>query len=137
MRIWSLFLLLLVVLLGCKPAPMKNTVVMKTDSPDGKSSALLVDRSYQAARVPDEFFLIVIPSGQDANEAVNARHIGDSSALVAIWAGKVQLRWLSGDALLVVCDSCGLKPINISKKLDHIGTIKIVYQGFPVGTANS
>jgi hypothetical protein len=116
---------------------MKNTVVMKTDSPDGKSSALLVDRSYQAARVPDEFFLIVIPSGQDANEAVNARHIGDSSALVAIWAGKVQLRWLSGDALLVVCDSCGLKPIDISKKLDHIGTIKIVYQGFPVGTANS
>jgi hypothetical protein len=81
--------------------------------------------------------LIVIPSGQDANEAVNARHIGDSSALVAIWAGKVQLRWLSGDALLVVCDSCGLKPIDISKKLDHIGTIKIVYQGFPVGTANS
>lgn len=116
---------------------MKNTVVMKTDSPDGKSSALLVDRHYQAARVPDEFFLVVIPSSQEANEAVNARHIGDLSALVAIWASNLQLRWLSGDTLLVVCDSCGLKPIDISKKVDRIGSVKIVYRGFPAGTADS
>jgi hypothetical protein len=135
MRVLSICLPLLVCLLGCKPAPMKNTVVVKAESPDRKSSAVLVDRYYQAARVPDEFFLIVIPSGQDANEAINTRHIGDSSALVAIWASKVQLRWQSADTLLVVCDSCGLKPIDISKKLDHVGSIKIVYQGFPAGTA--
>lgn len=130
-------LLLPILLLACTPAPMKNTVVTKADSPDGKSSAVLVDRYYHAARVPDEFFLIVIPSNQDANEAINARGIGDSSALVAIWASKVQLRWHGDDTLLVVCDSCGLKPVDISKKLDRIGTIKILYQGFPAGTANS
>jgi hypothetical protein len=130
-------LLLPILLLACTPVQMKNTVVAKADSPDGKSSAVLVDRYYHAARVPDEFFLIVIPSNQDTNEAINARGIGNSSALVAIWASKIQLRWHGNDTLLVVCDSCDLKPIDISKKVDRIGTIKIVYQGFPAGTANS
>jgi hypothetical protein len=130
-------LLLLVFLVGCKPAPMTNTVIVKVQSPDGKSSAILVDRRYQTARMSDEFFLIVIPSSQDANEAVSARHIGDSSALVATWANKVELRWQSTDTLLVICDSCGLKPIDVSKKLDHLGSTKIVYQGFPEHTAYS
>ena len=66
----SFSFLLQVALLGCKAPSMKSTVVMKTESPDGKSSALLVDRHYQAARVPDEFFLVVIPSSQEATEAV-------------------------------------------------------------------
>lgn len=137
MRVLSFCFLLPIVLLGCTPAPMKNTVVTKANSPDGKLSAVLVDRYYHAARVPDEFFLIVIPTNRHASDAINARHIGDSSALVAIWASKIQLRWQRNDTVLVVCDSCGLKPIDISKKQDHIGTIKIVYQGFPAGIADS
>lgn len=116
---------------------MKNTVVVRSESPDGKSSAILVDRYYQAARVSDEFFLIVVPSGQDADAAINVRQIGESSALVATLANKVQLRWQDNSTLLVVCDSCGLQAIDISKKLDHIGNTKIVYQGFPEHTAYS
>lgn len=115
---------------------MTNTVVTQALSPDGKSSALLVDRHYQAARMSDEFFLIVISGSQSADEAIAARHIGDSAALVATWAGKVQLHWQSDDALLVTCDSCGLEAINISKKLDHVGSSKIVYHGFPAHIAN-
>ena len=124
-------------LAGCKPAPMTNTLVDRAQSPDGKSSAILVDRYYHAARVSDGFFLIVIPSSQNVDEAVNAPDIGDSSALVATWASKVRLRWQSNDTLLVICDSCGLKPIDVSKKLDHIGTTKIVFVGFPEHTAYS
>jgi hypothetical protein len=124
-------------LVSCKPAPMTNTVVAEATSPDGKSSALLVDRYYQAALAADEFFLIVIPRSQRTDQAINARHIGDRAALVATWASKVRLRWGSNDTLLVSCDSCGLKPIDISKRLDHIGSVKIVYQGFPEHTAYS
>lgn len=130
-------LIVLATLMSCKPAQMKNTVVAQAQSPGGKSSAVLVDRHYQAARVSDEFFLIVIPNGRDMDEAINVRRIGDSSALVATLANKVQLRWQDKDTLLVVCDSCGLQAIDISKKLDHIGPTKIVYQGFPEHTAYS
>jgi len=130
-------LVALATLMSCKSAPMKNTVVVRSESPDGKSSAILVDRYYQAARVSDEFFLIVVPSGQDADAAINVRQIGESSALVATLANKVQLRWQDNSTLLVVCDSCGLQAIDISKKLDHIGNTKIVYQGFPEHTAYS
>jgi hypothetical protein len=81
---------LLTTLVGCKATPMTNTVVAQAQSPDRKSSALLVDRHYDVARVPDEFFLIVIPGSQSADEAMAAKHIGDSAARVATWASKVQ-----------------------------------------------
>ncbi len=136
MRIAYSSLFLLTALLGCKAAPMTNTVVAQAQSPDGRSSALLVDRHYAAARVPDEFFLIVILGTQSADEAMRAKHIGDSAALVATWASKVQLRWQGNDVLLVSCDACGLEAINIAKKQDHIGSTKITYQGFPAHIAN-
>jgi hypothetical protein len=122
-------------LLSCKPAPQTNTVVDKAQSPNGRLSAILVNRHYHAARISDEFFIVLIPSGQSVDEAINARHIGDSAPLVATWANKVQLRWQSNDKLLVICDSCGLRAIDISKKLDRVGSVKISYEGFPEHTA--
>ena len=132
-----LCVVLLTVLTSCKYAPTTNTVVSKALSPDGRVLALLVDRYYHAARISDGFFLVVIPTAQDINDVINARHIEDSSVLVATWASNVQLHWQSNDTLVVVCASCGIKAIDISKKLDHIGTTRIVYQGFPEHTAYS
>jgi len=110
-------------------------VVDKAQSPDGTLSAILVDRYYHAALSSDEFFVIVISNGQDVVEAINARDIGDPAPLVATRAEKVRLRWQSNDTLLVICDSCGLEAIDINKKLDHVGSVKIIYQGFPEHTA--
>lgn len=128
-------LFLLILLVGCRPAPTTNTVVARVQSPDGKTSAILVDRYYHIARVSDGFFLILVPRNQNASEAINARDIGNSSVLVATWASKVQLRWQSNDTLLVICNSCGLKPIDISKKSNNLGSVKIIYRGFPEHTA--
>jgi hypothetical protein len=128
-------LTIITVVVGCKAFPTTNTILAQADSPDGKSVALLVDRYYHAARISDEFFLIVIPSSQSADRAIAARNIGDSAVLVATWASKVQLRWEGNDGLLVICDACGLEAINIEKKLDHAGSTKITYQGFPAHTA--
>lgn len=114
---------------------MTNTVVCRADSPHGGSSALLIERYYRAALSSNQFYLLVLPKGQDADKAINDKDIADSSALVATLAGKVQLRWQNDDTLLAICDSCGLEAIDISKKLDHIGSVKIVYQGFPEHTA--
>ncbi len=130
-------LLVFATLAGCRQPPMTNTVVSQAQSPDGRSTALLVDRYLQAARVADGFFLIVIPAGQDAKEAVNARNIGDTAVLVATSAEKVHLRWRDANTLLVICDSCGLNPINIAKKLGQAGATRIIYQGFPEHTAYS
>jgi hypothetical protein len=130
-------LALLATLISCKPFPTTNTVIVKAESPDGKLSALLVDRFYHAARISDGFFLIVISSTRNADEAVNAQNIGESAALVATRADKVQLRWQDNETLVAICDSCGLEAIDISKELDRIESTKIVYQGFPDRTAYS
>ena len=132
----SVLLLPALCLMGCKPAPMTNTIVTQAQSPNGKASALLVDRSYKAARVPDEFFVIVIGSDKKPEEAIAERHLGVSAVLVATWANKVRLRWQTDDVLIAVCESCGLEAINISKKEDHVGTITVLYEGFPARIAN-
>jgi hypothetical protein len=128
---------MLAILVGCKPAPMTNTVIAEARSPDGTVDAVLVERYVHAALSSNGFFVMMIPGGQSPTGAINARNIGDSSALVATRADKVQLRWQDNSTLLVICDSCGLQAIDISKKLDHIGNTKIVYQGFPEHTADS
>ena len=130
-------LVLAAVLLGCTTAPMTNTIVRQADSPNGPTSALLVERYYHAALSSNEFFLLVLPRQQDTEKAVNDKNIGDLSALVATSATKIQLRWQNNDTLLVVCEACGLEAIDISKKLDHVRSIKVIYQGFPEHTAYS
>lgn len=131
--------LLLMTLPGCKTthAPMKNTIINRIDSPDRKLSALLVERHYKAALSNDQFYLLILSDGQDANKAINNNDIADSSALVATLAGKVQLHWQDKNTLFVICGNCGLEAVDISKKLDRIGSIKIVYKGFPEHTAYS
>jgi hypothetical protein len=123
------------VMTSCGPASTANAVVTKALSPDGEYVALLIDRYYHAARVADEFFLVIVPNTRNIDGAITARNLGKSAALVATRAGSVELRWQDNRTLLVVCNSCGLEAIDISKKLDHIGRVKIIYQGFPEHTA--
>ena len=129
-------LIFLVPLTGCEPAPMTNTVIAKAQSPDGKWRAILAYREIKVAMHNDEYFLTIIPSNQQVNEAITVYNLNEPSAFVATWAesgwaNKVQLRWQSNDTLLVICDSCGLTPEHVEKKLDHIGPTKIIYQGVP------
>ena len=129
--------LLLMVLLGCKTAPMTNTVVSRADNPNGQSSALLVERYYHAALNANQFYLLIVPKDHDLTKALNDTDIADSSALVATKARRVALRWDNNGTLFVICNSCGIEAIDVSKKLDHLGSTKIVYQGFPEHTAYS
>jgi hypothetical protein len=125
------------VLLGCETAPMTNTVISRADNPNGQSSALLVERYYHAALSADQIYLFLLPKDHELTKALNDKDIGDSSALVATGAQRVVLKWENSGTLLVICDACGIEAIDISKKLDHIGSTKIVYQGFPEHTAYS
>ena len=121
--------------MGCSTAPVTNTVISKAKSPDGKTTAILVDRHYHIARSSDEFFLIVVQSPENTDSAIAVKNIGGRAALVATYASKLQLNWENNSILHAICKSCGMKPIDIEKKLDRLGAIRIVYEGFPAGLA--
>ena len=127
--------LLLGLALACAAAPQTNSVVDKALSPDGRYLAVLVERYYHIARVSDEFFLMLMPAGQNVEDAISASNADLPAAFVATSAKGVRLLWKDDETLQVACESCGLQSIDIVKKLEHVGPIKIVYVGFPVGTA--
>lgn len=132
-KIFSL-LLIAALAVSCR-APQNNTIVAKAVSPDGKLRAVLVDRYIRAALSSDEFFLVVEDSQVNMKHSITDPDIGDRAALIATGAEKVGLQWQNIDTLAVICDACGLKAIDISKKLDHVGGTRLIYRGFPKGTA--
>lgn len=75
--------------------------------------------------------MIVIPANQNVEEAISVRRYWDSAPFVATRGNRVKIRWESNDSLLVICDSCGLETIDLVQKWDHVGPVKVFYQGFP------
>ncbi len=120
---------------GCK-SPPTDTVIDKAVSADGRYVAVLSERDVHAALTANVFYLIVIPARQDFNETIRANDNWDKAPLIATWAKAVRLRWRDDRTLLVVCDSCGLRPIDIIAKRDRDGPVTILYQGFPEHTAS-
>ncbi len=123
--------------MSCEHVTTTNVVVAKAQSADGRSIALLVERHYKAARISDGFFLLIVAGDNDVDKAIQDADIASASVLIATSAANVHIRWESNELLVVECDSCGLKPIDISKKLDQLGSIRIIYRGFPDHTAYS
>ena len=128
-------LILIIGVSGCGRVPATNTIAVQAQRPDGQLSAILVKRELKVALSADEFFLILVPHKKNVDEAISESDIGDSAAFVATSADKVRLQWLNNDTLIVECNSCGLKPIDIEKKVDQVAQTRIAYRGFPRGTA--
>jgi hypothetical protein len=126
---------LAIILIGCRTAPMANTVVDQDKNPDGRSSAILVERYRHAALNANIFYVLVLSSNEDLERATNDEEIEKRSALVATKASKVILRYENSSTLLVICNACGLEAVDIMQKRDHVADTKIVYQGFPQHTA--
>jgi hypothetical protein len=123
--------------LGCKTAPITNAIVSRADNPNGETSALLVQRYRRAALTSDGFYLLIVSKNQDVSKAINNEAIHNSSALVATSAKLVQLHWQDRGTLIISCASCGLQAVDITKKLNHVGPFRIIYEGFPKHTAYS
>jgi hypothetical protein len=122
-------------LIGCKPAPMTNTVVDQSKNPNGRSSAILIERYRHAALSANVFYVLIVSDNEEVAKVANNEDIEKRSALVATKASKVRLRYENPSTLLVTCDACGLEAIDIMQKLDHLGATSIRYQGFPQHTA--
>jgi hypothetical protein len=135
-RRWSvLSISVAAMLVGCKPAPMTNTVVEQAKNPNGRSSAILVERYRHAALSANVFYVLILSTDEDLGKATNDEDIEKRSALVATKASKVTLRYETPSTLRIVCEACGLEAIDIMQKLDRLGDTTIVYQGFPQHTA--
>ena len=130
------FTALLLLAGGCQHrAPMTNTILATASAPDGSSSAVLIRRYRHAALNNDLFYVVLIPTGADIQKVINDEDIGNSAVLVATSASRVKLQWKQDNALHVICDACGLEPIDIMKKRRQAGQNTVVYDGFPQHTA--
>ena len=122
-------------LIGCRPSPMTNTVVNQARNPNGRSSAILVERYRHAALSSNVFYVLIISTNEDVVKVTNDENIAKRSALVATKASRLKLAYDNPSTLLVTCEACGVEAIDIMKKLDHVGDTTIRYQGFPQHTA--
>jgi hypothetical protein len=104
---------------------MTNTVVDQSKNPNGRSSAILVERYRHAALSANVFYVLIVSDNEDVAKVANNEDIEKRSALVATKASKVRLRYDNPSTLLVTCDACGLEAIDIMQKLDRLGATSI------------
>ena len=82
-----------ILLIGCKPAPMTNTVVDQSKNPNGRSSAILVERYRHAALSANVFYVLIVSDNEEVAKVANNEDIEKRSALVATKASTVRLRY--------------------------------------------
>ena len=122
---------------GCSiPVDTGPSVVINAAwSPDSQTAAILMRHIWRAALNNDVYYVILAPGRQPWDVEAMFRSAQDSSVLDATRAESLKFRWQNDRELHVICAQCGLETIDVTRKLDHHGPVRIVYEGFPMGTA--
>jgi len=116
------------------PTRMTSVIERRASSPDAKREAILVHRSYRAALLSDQYFVMVGEAGTLDSAAVWSKHLRERSVFRATWAANVALAWTADDTLEVSCrerDKCTLTRIDIMARDEHAGSTTILYRGIP------
>lgn len=112
-------------LAGCSDA-CRNTLVSRTDAPDGKHSAVLFQRDCGATTRSSTQMSIVAP-GEEPSNAGNAFRADDDhgAASAGPWGGPwVEVNWLAADRLLVSYAARS----RIFKQADHVDGVHVTYR---------
>jgi hypothetical protein len=82
------------IIIGCKPsrAPMTNTVLEQGINPNGRSSAVLVERYRHSALNANIFYVLVLSKNEDLEKVSNDEESEKRSVLVATRASNAQLQ---------------------------------------------
>ncbi len=100
-------------------------------------SALLV-RHVSRAALSSDTYKVAVAAGRPPTAAAAVARLADTAfVLYATRAGTVELRWASDTALTVVCAGCGLEAVDVMERRDRLGPVRVAYEGFPRGTADS
>jgi hypothetical protein len=123
----------LVITCGCDSGTYK--VLRQVQSPDRRTTAFLVEHS-QPGLSSDTYYLLL--SGKANLETKELpRTCRDQLPLCLTRGWNLTLRWTSPNELSVICDKCGIQPIDIMEKQANYKSIAITYDGFPKGTAKT
>ena len=117
--------------------PSDVTVVRTVAAPAGGRSALLVRHVSRFALNNDVYRVVIAESRLEASPEAVVQLPDSAIVLDATHAARVELRWVADTVLELKCADCGLERIDIVKRQTHWGPVRIVYTGFPSGTAYS
>ena len=125
---------------GCGPdyawRPADVEVVRSAPAPGGARSALLV-RHVARHALDSDTYKVVVAAGAPPADAAVARLADTAYVVHATAAGALALRWAGDTALTVVCAGCGLEAFDVMERRDRLGPVRVTYEGFPRGTADS
>jgi hypothetical protein len=116
--------------IGCDSADY--TVIKNVRSPEGRVSALLVQRQGHDSLSSDVYYVILIDNRDKKPSLAKATH--DKPILVATHGWDLGIQWSDPHTLSITCAGCGMRPIDIIEKKAIEDTVNVTYMGFPNGT---
>jgi hypothetical protein len=118
------------VAIGCDSADY--TVMKNVNSPEGRVSALLVQRRGHDSLSSDVYYVILIDSNDKRPNLAKAFH--DKPIMVATHGQDLGIQWSGPHTLSITCADCGMRSIDIMEKKAIEDAVNVTYIGFPIGT---
>ncbi len=114
--------------------PADVIVVQSAPSADGRHAALLVRHVHPEALSTDEY-TVSVASGPAPRDSVAVARLADTASVARLTrAEAVRLRWLGDSLLAVSCAACGLEAVDVIRREDRAGAVRVRYEGFPAET---
>jgi hypothetical protein len=127
-----IFSVVLISLTGCKYGKTRDTILSSVPNSTHTYRATVLRREYlldngMTDASPTTYVLLDADKGPPTyapNQRFNAANVVMRPSL----CGPLRLEWMSDLVLRIICDKCGLA---LPRHLDKVGSVSIVYEGFP------
>jgi hypothetical protein len=134
-RLCGLLIFGMVMLTACSRAERHDEVVASIGNPSGTYVASVVKRKFTdrgLVAASDVTFVLVDKSSSGSPHYENGQDFDAKFvAMSPSQCGPLQLTWVTDSLLRIKCADCGLALNALGRHANRIGTVQIVYDGFP------
>jgi hypothetical protein len=127
-------LLFLLILIGCRGGTIRDSIDASVSNPGHTYRATAIKRHYLLDNgledaSPTTYVLLDKDMG---SPSTNGRELDPRRVVMRpSQCGPLRLEWVNDELLKIVCDHCGLAMRSIGNHADKIGTVHVIYEGFP------
>lgn len=126
----SLILCCLEILNGCHKARRIDTITASVLNPAADYRATVLKENYVAALVSDVTIVYITSGPGQYKKAPQEDFPTSLVAVIMAQCGPLKLKWQDNRTLSVVCVHCGRELSDASRRVDAVGSIRVVYEGF-------
>ena len=131
----SSLLLIVFLLLGCRYGKRLDTVLLSVANPSHTLRTTVLRRQYLLDNGMEDASAttyVLLDKDTGTPSYVNGKEFSASQVVMRpSQSGPLKLEWMNDQKLKIICDQCGLALHSLGNHAEKLGSVQIIYEGFP------